>query len=496
MKIAIEDKLGANLLDCIEEKLGLRINTPCARRGTCGACKVRILKGLLKQGNEVKKCFEEANSCRSTIASEFLEIEIRDSAFANISKIEADFKILKKFELSKRSGMSVALDIGTTTIAALLFENSSGKILKKASALNGQTKYADNVIERINCAQNPQKLTLMHESLIDSIERLLIDFDGLFDRMFVSANTSMLHLFCNVDPSSMGVFPYTPKFLEAKKFSSRNIFPNLNEFEISILASASAFIGADVVAGAMAADFKSANNPSLFVDIGTNGEILLNKGGEIFSASAAAGPAFEGHGLAFGMRADSGAISKIDISDSFEVKIETIDNMPPRGICGSAYVDFLAAAKEAGLIGSSGRFLPNTPTKIYNNLKAFEVTSGIFITEEDIANLLKSKAAISAAISVLLEEKGVENQDIKTLFIAGGFGKNLNFSNAIKCGLIPEFSANAIFLGNSALAGAYICALEDSAILEEEKLSKEISNIDLNQSEYFEDRYIDSLFLS
>lgn len=495
MEVKLEGVSGANLLAAIENKVGCAAHTPCRRRGICGACEVKILEGEALEGGVLKGPGDTLKSCRSTAKSENLKLKIRESLFSKSLKIESDFTILRDVKFSHSSGNSAALDIGTTTLAAICFENKSGKILKKASALNAQAKYADNVIERINCAGNPDKLKLMHEAVADCANSLLKSFDCGFDRLFVAANTSMLHLFCGIDPSSMGAFPYTPKFLDSMRFSAREILKTERDFEVVLLPSASAFIGADIMAGALASDFSKAPSPALFVDIGTNGEILLNSGGKIFSASAAAGPAFEGYGLSCGMRADAGAISKVEISKSFKVKFETISGKAPGGICGSGYVDFLAQARRSGLIGESGRFCSAAPLREVEKRRVFELAEGVHVSEGDIANLLKSKAAVNAAISVLLEESGLKAGDVKSLFVAGGFGKNLNFKSAVECGLIPEFSADTRFLGNTSLAGAYICALDDDAISELSEFSKKIENVDLNSSESFEDAFIDSLFL-
>lgn len=498
MIFEIKNGRGKNLMAAINEEAGSssKMRTPCGGRGICGACYVKLIEGRVSENSIIKEAGETIRACKSEIQSDLVRIELGLKNLIEVSKIESGFSIITSFGFSEKHGNTVAIDIGTTTVALIMFENSNGNILYSNATVNRQAAWADNVLERINCSNDPEKLALMHAEIINTIEPMLTEIDGRFSRVFVTGNTSMLHLLCNVDPSSMGKFPFTPVFLNARTLQSKEFFGNLLPFDLTILPSASSFIGADVIGGLIAADFENSADKSLFIDIGTNGEIVLKDGGQYYSASAAAGPAFEGYGLSCGMRGGEGAISEIRIGGDFSVDCKTIGDIAPIGICGSAYIDFLAAGRQAGLLESSGRFSEKAPLLMQKGAKAFIIADGVYITEADIANLLKAKAAIHAAVLTLLQELKLEVPGINKVFIAGGFGRNINLQNAYSCGLIPEFKCDPLFLGNSALGGAYLCALDNTMLKRAQSLAGKIQNMELNTSAFFEDFYIDAMFLN
>ena len=418
--------------------------------------------------------------------------------------------------------LGIAIDIGTTTVAILITDLRDGRVLAGAANFNKQMHLGDDVLTRINlCSTDPTMLRHLQELIIqDTLAPLITEALAKAGApaqnircLTIAANTTMLHLFAGVDPSTIGVAPFTPAFLHHRILSSTDLpFPtplNQSPFTIHLLPGAAAYVGADLTAGAFATGLIYDEGPALLVDVGTNGEIVLKRGNKLYGCATAAGPAFEGAGLTNGVRAADGAIAHIEISGNPPtVTLDKIGTSTPIGLCGTAYVDFLAVAREAGLLNNRGRIQKEAitdndhriiPWKDYG--LAFRVAYGqgktdIVITEADIANLLQAKGAIAAGILILLERIGLTPAQIKTLYLAGGFGLHLDRAHAIRCGLLPGFTPDQIeIVGNTSLAGAYLALLDCGALDEIARAGSQMEVIELNQDPHFEDRYIEQLTL-
>jgi uncharacterized 2Fe-2S/4Fe-4S cluster protein (DUF4445 family) len=396
----------------------------------------------------------------------------------------------------------VAIDIGTTTVAVLVTDLRDGRVLAGAANFNKQMHLGDDVLTRINlCSTDPAQLQHLHDLVVKETIRPLLDealakvAGGQLRCMTVAANTTMLHLFAGIDPSPMGVAPFTPVFLEHRVI-------HLPEFPcaIHLLPGAAAYVGADLTAGAFATGLVYDEGPALLVDVGTNGEIILKRGEHLYGCATAAGPAFEGAGLTNGVRATAGAIAHIAIArEPFALRIEKIGTGAPIGLCGTAYIDFLAEGRETGLLNDRGRFVEafhahTEPWKDYG--RAIPIARDIVITEIDIAGLLQAKAAIAAGILTLLERIGLKPAQIKTLYLAGGFGLHLVKEHAIGCGLLPGFVPEQIeVVGNTSLAGAYLALLDCGALDEIARAGQKMDVIELNLDPGFEDRFVEQLSL-
>ena len=430
--------------------------------------------------------------------------------------------------------LGVAVDIGTTTVALLVCDLRTGKVISGAANFNRQMHLGDDVLTRINlCSTDPTQLKHLQDLVVrETLQPLLaeaLDKAGAtlaqVRCMAIAANTTMLHLFAGVDPSPMGLAPFTATFLEHRVISSAEIFQQSvgtkdntalpvtqpaslippHSFTIHLLPGAAAYVGADLTAGAFATGLVYDEGPTLLVDVGTNGEIILKRGNHLSGCATAAGPAFEGAGLTNGVRATAGAISHIALKTKpFAVTIEKIGPGMPIGLCGTAYVDFLAEGRAAGFLNERGRiaeeFTDQTiPWQDYG--RALRVATGagqaaIVVTETDIAGLLQAKAAIAAGILTLLERCGLTPAQIKKLYLAGGFGLHLNRVNAIACGLLPGFAPEQIeVVGNTSLAGAYLALLDCGALDEITRAGQRMDVIELNLDPGFEDRYIEQLSL-
>lgn len=431
----------------------------------------------------------------------------------------------------------IALDVGTTTIVALLVELATGRVAASASDLNSQIALGDNVLTRINlCIQDKQNIHALQEavtakSLASLIERLLADSRVAASQIAavcVAGNTTMLHLLCGVDPSSLGVAPFTPQFLEYRRLTLQDLpgivsrishlEPRFSERSIAagsglrsatgvhLLPSAAAYVGADITAGVFSSGMFYRRDPCLLVDIGTNGEIVLGYDGQFLGCATAAGPAFEGAGMACGVRAGQGAISHVRfVGDPLRAEIEVIGDGPPIGVCGTGYVDFVAKARTCGLIGRTGRI---TPKGLESPLLAplprgrgFRIATGrggeaLVVSESDIACLLQAKAAIAAGIVCLLNRFGLTSQDIRTVYLAGGFGFHMDRDSLIECGILPGFAASQIeVVGNTSLAGAYLALIDAGSVEEIQRIAAAIEIVELNLEPNFTSCYIDQLFL-
>lgn len=442
---------------------------------------------------------------------------------------------------SQRSDFGVAVDVGTTTVVATLVDLENGEVASTASSLNTQTRLGDNVLTRIQHCRNHKRFVgllqraIAKRTLKPLLDEVLRESNLSADQIVclaVAGNTTMLHLLAGVDPSPMGAVPFTPEFVEHRVFRASQLLLStptttagiserpedaansavpadgqMAAFDpaIHFLPSAAAYVGADIIAGVFSTGMAYQMETSLLVDMGTNGEIVLKHDDRLLGCATAAGPAFEGAGLACGVRASRGAISHVRLNDdSKEPDIEIIGGEDPIGLCGTAYVDFMAEARRTGLIRKTGRFLGSPSQRLFRHAthgQSFIVARGsasrpVVVSEADIASLLQAKAAIAAGIVCLLDRAGLSTDDIGTLYLAGGFGFHMDVENVIRCGLLPGFRPDQIRLvGNTSLAGAYLALLDSGVLAEMKRVSRRLEIVELNLEPDFESQYIDQLCL-
>ena len=509
----------------------LPLNTRCGQRGLCDGCVVELLAGNLIR----IATGEVVQASREPVAVRGCEFRLGDTATVKIRipprsllahkpQVVSEFRVKVPWAhdplwqpvvVPRVSAVPLApvfgaaIDVGTTTVAALLVDLSNGQIVGRAADFNKQMHFGDDVATRVSlCSADPTMLGQLQDAVVNqTIAPLLADMvrqaNATADHLTciaVTGNTIMLHLLAGVDPSPMGVYPFKPGFLNHRVIK----LPAFGDASVHLFPGAAAYIGADLTAGIFSSGLVYDDGPSLLVDVGTNGEIILKKGDHLLGCATAAGPAFEGAGLTNGIRATDGAIERVRFTKKpFAVHTDVIGNAPPIGLCGSAYVDFLAEGRRIGLLTSKGRFDRARvadasdwliPTK--DGALAFRVAHDILVSEADIAHLLQSKAAIAAGIMTLLERTGLTPAKIKKVYLAGGFGMHLNVGNAIGCGLLPGFQVKQVeVVGNTSLAGAYLGLLDSGALAEIARISKKIEIVELNLDPGFESRYIDQLSL-
>jgi len=416
---------------------------------------------------------------------------------------------------TERAVVGVAVDVGTTTVVAALVDLSSGEVLSTASALNAQTRLGDNVLTRIQHCRNDERLVgrlqqaITKRTLKPLLDQALRDAGLSADQiasLAVAGNTTMLHLLAGVNPGPMGTAPFPPVFLEHRVLRGSQLSLLTLDPAVHLLPGAAAYVGADIIAGVFSTGMAYQTETSLLVDMGTNGEIVLKHQDRLLGCATAAGPAFEGAGLACGVRAGGGAISHVRLdAGSQKPEIEVIGGGKPIGVCGTAYVDFVAEARRTGLIKKTGRFADVSPGQpVFRHAthgNSFIVAHApdsdpIVITEADIGSLLQAKAAIAAGIVCLLRRVGLTSSDIDTLYLAGGFGFHMDVANVIQCGLLPGFRPEQIRLvGNTSLAGAYLALLDSGVLAEMKRFSSRLETVELNLEPDFESQYIDQLCL-
>ncbi|MCX7724579.1 MAG: ASKHA domain-containing protein [Thermodesulfovibrio sp.] len=401
---------------------------------------------------------------------------------------------------------AVSVDIGTTTVALALIDLEEGKILEIASCYNSQINYGDDVITRIIYAvENKNGLEILRKCIVEDINALINTVslkhkEGKILYVTVSSNTTMAHIFWGINPKYIRQEPYTPAL---------NHYPVWNASQAKLLLqpdvpvytvpSVAGYVGGDIVAGILSSGMYLQEEISLFIDIGTNGEVVIGNNQWLVTASTSAGPCFEGSGISCGMRATSGAVESFSYDkniDSFKIRV--IGDVEPRGICGTGMIDIVSELFSKGIIDQKGRFIKGNSKwiKKINDEEGFIISAHCYITQSDIDNIIRAKAAIYAGISTLLEEVGISEREISKVYIAGGFGEFLDIKKAIKIGMLPNLPEERFqFLGNTSLAGAILCALSYKLKEKVEEIADKMTYIDLSRSKKFMDEYISALFL-
>ena len=371
------------------------------------------------------------------------------------------------------SPYGVAVDIGTTTIALELVDRVTGAVLASVSLLNSQRRWGSDVISRIRAANSGQGAAMqraVHQNVLDGILRLVQTAGVAGSRIgcvAVAANTVMAHLFLGLSCAGMGQSPFTPEATEFAEILFYDLFSTdlsvhlpSADCTVLVLPALSAFVGGDVVGGACSLP-EDSPEPRLFIDLGTNAEMVLTVNGRHYCASAAAGPAFEGGSISCGTGCIPGAVSSVTSSGS-RFEYETIpggDDNRPAGICGSGILDFTACALESGLIQPDGALAPVCAESGVR----LDAAGVVRLTQQDVREIQLAKAAVRSGIAVLLEKAGLSAEDVLSVILAGGFGLYLRERSALAIGLLPASFAGRISApGNTSLAGAVGRLLDDS----------------------------------
>lgn len=409
-----------------------------------------------------------------------------------------------------------AVDIGTTTIVVYLVDMTSGRLIDSASTYNRQVKCGDDVISRIVYATERNGLRELQELAVGNISSMLAELaeknnvpPGMIDYIVVAGNTTMQHLFYGINPQHIREEPYIPVATFFPLIRGKSIGFQIDpQAMIYSMPNVASYVGGDVTAGVLVSQIHKQDQVSLFIDIGTNGEIVLGNKEWLVTAACSAGPAFEGSGIKFGMRAMEGAIEEVEINPkTYEVNYRVIGDVKPIGVCGSGMIDALAEMYLNGVIDRKGKIREEIGSKRVRKgesgleyVLAWRVENAInkeiVITEVDLDNLIRAKAAIYAGFATLLSHIGIKFKDIAKLYIAGGFGRYIDVERAITIGMLPDLPVDKFqFLGNTSIIGAYYGLLCDRLRNEAEEIARRMTYVELSVSRSFMDEYMSALFL-
>ena len=437
-----------------------------------------------------------------------LERPIHDGRKTNIINIQSGDTTGQNY--------AIAIDIGTTTVYGQLLDLFTGNVLAEEGDFNGQISYGEDVISRIVYTEKPGGLEKLHQVIIQTINKIIktivkrsgVD-GGNISNVTVAGNTTMTQLFLKVNPRYIRRSPYVPASTIYPPIKAIDLGIELNEHASALVYPAvSSYVGGDIVAGVMGSGMYLKDKLTLFLDIGTNAEIVIGNREWLACAACSAGPAFEGGGVEFGMRATKGAIEDFSIDPAtLEPMNICIGNVRPKGICGSGLIIMVATLFEMGIINNLGKFERDLDTPrirekngIYEYVLAWEdetqIGRDIVLSEIDIENLIRAKGAIYSGCMTLIEEVGVSIQDIEQIVLAGGFGSYVDLEKAMVIGLLPEFDPdNITYIGNGSLMGAKMSALSNHIRLHVADVTKKMTNFELSETPSFMDHYIAALFL-
>lgn len=498
MKIEIENKSEPIIIDKVQNLMEIlnsnNVFVPfiCAGKGTCGKCKIQIIEGELAITEFDKKFLTqlELNQGYRLCCKAYPKNDLKLRVLQNQNIQAISEYNLNTTEINNEYSVTdygIAIDIGTTTIALELINLFNGKTESIYTLLNSQIAFGADIISRI---QKSKKYTTELKNCIQNDILKGLDKFNTFNlkKIVISANTTMIHLLMGYDCSGLGIFPFKPFSLNQIKCKFNDVFKSDLDTDLIIMPSISAYIGADIVSGLLFCNFDKEQDISMLIDIGTNGEMAIGNKDKILCTSAPAGPALEGGNIECGTGSIAGAIYKIQISQS-KIYYNTIENQPPIGICGSAVIDITAEALRNNLIDETGLLkdeLFETGIKIYNNIK---------FSQQDFRQIQLAKSSIRAGIDILIKNYGCNYDDIKTVYLAGGFGYHIDINNAIFIGLIPnEFKSKIKVIGNSSLGGAKNYMLDKLSNNRIENILNISDELYLSNDTEFTDKYMNNMY--
>ncbi|HEY3277937.1 MAG TPA: ASKHA domain-containing protein [Syntrophorhabdaceae bacterium] len=505
---------------------GVRIESPCNGTGKCGKCRVTLDDGetpvlacttvvrdgvsvhVVEEDNRSLEILSHANHVETSvdpyIRKIFVATEGRTLVYGGAYLLGSE----KGDGVDKNYG--VVVDIGTTTLVASLVDLTGGHELGTASSLNPQAIHAQDVLSRITFCAEPEGMDIMFGEFAKEVNRLVgevstragIDRENIYEAVY-SGNTCMLHLATGTNPRSLGRYPYTPALTGGQVLSAEEMGLRISKYGLVYLPPViSGFVGADITSGILATRLHERKGKTLFVDIGTNGEMVLSVDGTLVASSTAAGPAFEGMNITFGMRAERGAVEEFSVTER-GVSLKTIGNAAVRGICGSGLLDIVGELVAHRVIDDKGK-LVDPANGIYPFLKdrlgrendkpVFYLSPGVYLSQKDVRQVQLAKGAVRTGIEFLLRHGGITARDVDEVLIAGSFGYHLREESLISTGLLPaEFRGKVEFVGNTSKSGGHVFLVNKEAREEITTLVKGINVLELANYPDFDKVFVKSL---
>ena len=509
---------GATLIEAAGQA-GIILNTVCGGRGTCRKCLVH----LEPDSRAVLACqYRIESDLVVTIPAEsrFFEQRILTEGIEAKAGIEPD--LYKDYVQADPNAaiFGLALDIGTTTVVAKLIDMRNGQCNATEAVLNPQIRFGDDVVSRIAYARGNREFAELHQAIIECVNALIDDLcrktgveTGRIYELCAVGNTTMNHIFLKLPIAQLGQAPYRAWSLDACDVPAGSLGLHMNpDGNVHVVENIAGFVGADTTAVALAADVDSAQEMTLIIDIGTNGEIVLGTKDELYAASCAAGPALEGARITCGGRAAEGAVEAIVIGDD-DIDLDVIGGCPPRSICGSGLIDAVAVMLDLGVLDATGRFVEpaelkgKLPPAIFSRIierdgqPAFslaEAATGaerqVFLTQRDIRQVQLAKGAIRTGIKLLQQRAGLQDSDIEHVLLAGAFGNYTRPLSALRIGLLPAVGVEKIrSVGNAAASGAQMVLISRQCRRQAGRLARKIKYIEIAHEPEFQKVFADSM---
>ena len=541
--VTVEVEPGASLLEAIR-RAGVPIASPCDGAGTCGKCRVQVARdhGLHEHAHDFLTDAERQAgfvvACQAAIHGN-VRVEAKPPAETEGLRIlsdghevvvEVDPWIQKQFvpatdstkilasssvigsETGDTTGhlYGLAVDIGTTTLVTALVDLRNGRQIATTSSLNPQARHAQDVLSRIKIGSRPEGMAMMQGELIEELNRHAaevaaeagIDVRHIYEAIF-SGNTTMLYLAVGTDPVSLGKYPYTLTRQGGEHVRAADIGLGISPHGLVYLPPVmSAYVGADISSGILACRLPEEKGVVLFVDIGTNGEMVLGVSGRLTATSTAAGPAFEGMNITCGMRAGHGAVERVALGEN-GVEARTISDAEPIGLCGSGLLDVVGELAAHGGIDKNGRFQynGNSPDKPWKDRwetvdgkPVFRIAGPVYLSQKDVRQVQLAKGAIRAGIELMLKENNLSAAQVDRVLIAGSFGFHLRTESLINLGLLPRaFAGRVEFVGNTSRTGAQALLLNHPSRDSLLRITREVQVQELAKDPAFEKTFLQSL---
>lgn len=508
---------------------GWRFNPPVSKRflelppptledNTCDLS--RLLRGLKQQYNldNVSVDFGVVKKLADVLREGNWKVTVTTLVPAPGASAKGEGQTMTNIEPgdTRKRHFSLAFDIGTTGVRGQILDLNRGKVLAEGVDYNGQRSYGADVISRIAYSQRQGGLERLQQAVVATINGIinkLIAKAGVkvedVAHMVVAGNTTMIQLFLGLDPKYIRLAPYIPTICSVPLAKASSLGLEVaDHVYVYVLPSVASYVGADIVSGIIGSGVYQRKKLTLYMDLGTNGEIVIGNSEWMVTASCSAGPAFEGGGIKHGMLATDGAIEGFDINRSnFEPVVTTIGGGKAKGICGSGLINIIAGLFEAGVIGQDGKFNTHLPTKRiregpdgYEYVLAWadetQIDKDIVINKIDIDNLIRAKAAMYAGCKTLANSVGITCSDLEQVIIAGAFGSNIDIENSITIGLLPDIPRDRfIFIGNGSLLGARLISFSTDVLDDVERVARMMTNFELSVNGNFMSNYTASLFL-
>jgi uncharacterized 2Fe-2S/4Fe-4S cluster protein (DUF4445 family) len=467
------------------------VEFPCGGRGRCKRCRIQVVDGAMPPTPDDEELLSPEDveqgwrlACRGSVQA---PVALQVEQFC--APILVDHST---FDFEPRPGFGVAVDLGTTTLVAQLLDLASGRVLAVQTALNPQTAYGSDIMNRTEYALKEEgraKLTQLVRRGVGDLVHQLVASAGLeqtpLDAVTVVGNTVMHHLFCGLDVTPLAYVPFQSDADGLQEFRARQLGWKIRgDPMVRFLPCLGGFVGSDVLAGILATRMPANERLTILVDLGTNGEIVLGDAERMLCASTAAGPAFEAGGIEMGMQATTGAIDQVVVADG-GVRCRVLGDEEPRGICGSGLVDAVAAGLELGWVQPSGR--------LADGRRTLDLEGPVHLTQTDIRQLQLAKGAIAAGIRILLQRLGAEPADVEHVRLAGAFGNYVSHTSARRIGLIdfPDEKVEAV--GNTALLGAKLALFgKEREAYEFSEVRRRIEHLSLAADRSFMDVFVEA----